>query len=97
VIVWVWDARGPACGQGGVSDDEKRARRLARESLLSTGASEVLVEQASAELGIRTLNHVYVRTGRGWRGHLTPSGRVTWRRFTAVGTVRERTAAGARR
>jgi hypothetical protein len=94
MIVWVWDARGPGGSSAGVTGgNEERARRLARESLLSAGASEVVVEQASAELGIRTLNHVYVRTGYGWCGHLTPAGRVSWRRFAPVGTVRERTAA----
>jgi hypothetical protein len=84
VIVWVWDARGPDRAAGGVTDGgEKRARKLARASLLSTGASEVLIEQAYAQLGIKTLNYGYARTGDGWRGHRTSSGRVTWRRFTA--------------
>jgi len=83
VIVWVWDAQGPDRGAAGVADNEKRARKLARESLLSTGASEVLIEQASVELGIKTLNYGYMRTGHGWHGHRISSGRVTWRRFSA--------------
>jgi hypothetical protein len=85
MIVWVWDAQGPDRSAGGVviDDDVKRARKLARESLLSTGASEVFVEQASVELGIKTLNYGYARTGQGWHGRRTPSGRVAWRRFRA--------------
>jgi hypothetical protein len=82
MIVWVWDAQGPDRAAAGVADNEKRARKLARESLLSTGASEVLVEQATVELGIKTLNYGYARTGHGWRGHRTPGGHITWRRFT---------------
>lgn len=95
MIVWVWDAHGPDSGAGVTDADEKRARKLARQSLLSTGASDVLVEQASVELGIRTLNYCYVRTGHGWRGHRTPAGRVTWSRFTAADTIRERTVVRA--
>jgi hypothetical protein len=79
--VWVWAAQGPDRGAVGVTDDERRARKLARESLLNTGASEVLVEQVSVELGIKTLSYGYVRTGQGWHGRRTPTGRVTWRRF----------------
>jgi hypothetical protein len=94
VIVWVWDAHGPDRSAGGVSDDEKRARKLARESLLSTGASDVLVEAAFTELGIKTLSYGYVRTGQGWLGHRTAGG-VLPGAFTASGTVRERTAARA--
>jgi hypothetical protein len=93
VIVWVWDAQAPDRSSGGVADDEKRARKLARESLLATGASEVLVEQALTVLDAATLIYGYARTGYGWCGHRTPGGRVTWRRFTAAGTARERTAA----
>jgi hypothetical protein len=97
VIVWVWDARGPDRSSAGVTGgDEKRARRLARESLIRTGASEVLVEQALTALDAATLIYGYQRTGYGWRGHRTPAGHVSWRRFTTAGdTVRERTAAGA--
>jgi hypothetical protein len=65
VIVWVWDAHGPDRSAAGVTDDEKRARKLGRESLLSTDANEVLVEQAYLELGIKTLNYGYARTGDG--------------------------------
>jgi len=94
VIVWVWDAQGPGRGSAGVTGgNEKRARKLARESLLSTGASEVLVEQALTALDAATLVYGYVRTGHGWRGRRTPAGRVTWHRF--AGTVRERTASHA--
>jgi len=95
MIVWVWDARGPDRGAGGVADDEKRARKLARASLLATGARDVLVEQALTALDATTLIYGYARTGQGWRGHRTPRGRVTWRRLTAADTARERTTARA--
>lgn len=84
MTVWVWDAHGPDRSEGGVTDNDKRARKMAAQSLHSTGASEVLVEQATLALGIRTLNYGYQRTGQGWRGRPAPRGRVAWRRFTAA-------------
>jgi hypothetical protein len=90
MIVWVWDAHGPDRGAAGVADNEKRARKLAAASLHSTGASEVLVEQAFLELGIKTLNYGYARTGHGWRGHRTPRGRVTWRKLPATAITPQR-------
>jgi hypothetical protein len=87
MIVWVWDAQGPDRGEVGVSDNEKRARKRAKESLLCTGASEVLVEQAYLQSGAKTLNYGYARTGHGWRGRRTPRGRVIWRKLVAAGNA----------
>lgn len=84
MTVWLYDAHGPERSESGVTDDDKRIRKLAREALASTGASEVLIEQAVTELGIRTLKYGYERTGLRWRGYRTPRGRVTWRRLTAA-------------
>lgn len=92
MIVWVWDAHGPDRSAGGVADDEKHARRLARESLLRTGASEVLIEQALTAFDAATLIYGYARTGQQWRGHRTPSGRITWRKLPDTAVMPRRTA-----
>jgi hypothetical protein len=68
MTVWLYDTRGPERHVCGVTDDETRARRLARESLRSVDATAALVEQAYAALELKTLLYVYQRTGQGWHG-----------------------------
>jgi CheY-like chemotaxis protein len=65
MTVWLYDAHGPERHVCGVTDDEKRARRLARESLSRAGADTALVEQALTALDAVTLIYGYVRTGEG--------------------------------
>jgi hypothetical protein len=87
MTVWLYDACGPERRVRGVTDDEGRARRLARESLRSVDASTALVEQALTALDATTLINGYVRTGQGWQARLTPRGRIAWKRLTVVVTV----------
>jgi hypothetical protein len=84
MIVWLWDARGPERCVRGVTDDQWRARTMAEESAHSVGASEMLVEQAYADLGTTTLTYGYRRTGWGWHGRRTSGGEVAWDRLTAA-------------
>jgi hypothetical protein len=94
VIVWLWDAHGPDCSASGVSDDKKRARQAARESLRRTGAEVALVEQAYIALELGTLAFGYQRTGTGWTGRRNQRGAVRWQ---PLRQARERTAASVRR
>jgi hypothetical protein len=87
MTVWLYDTCGPERRVCGVTDDEKRARRLARESLRSVEANTALVEQVYAALELKTLLHVYQRTGQGWQARLTPGGRIAWKRLTAAAST----------
>jgi hypothetical protein len=92
VTVWLYDARGPERHVCGVTDDEKRARRLARESLNRIEASTALVEQALTALDAVTLIYGYVRTGEGWQARRTPRGRIAWKRLPAAAITTRRAA-----
>jgi hypothetical protein len=84
MIVWLWDASGPARRGRGVTDDEGRARHAA-VALLRTGeATTARVEQALTALDARTLIYGYARTGEGWQARRTPRGRIAWKRVTAA-------------
>jgi hypothetical protein len=91
MTIWLYDARGPERHMCGVTDDEARARRLARESLRSVEATTALVEQAYAALELKTLLYVYQRTGQGWQARRTPRGRIAWKRFSPA-TITSRRA-----
>jgi hypothetical protein len=84
VIVWLWDAPGPARTGRGVSGDEAAARQAAEACLLAGEARTARVEAAVAVLGTETLGSGYRRTGRGWQAR-RGGGRVAWERFTADG------------
>jgi hypothetical protein len=81
---WLWQADGPQMGTRGIVDDPGRARRLAAECLLSGNASSAVVQEAAAELGMRTLTDGYHRTGREWRGSVGAGGRVRWTQAVAA-------------
>ena len=83
MIVWLWDARGPArCGLG-VSGDQSSARQAAEACLISGQASGARVEQAQAVLGIGTLTSHYRRTGQGWQARRADGGGVRWEPLAA--------------
>jgi uncharacterized protein YfaQ (DUF2300 family) len=84
MTVWLYDTRGPERRVCGITDDEARARRRARESLRSIDASTALVEQALTALDAETLIYGYARTGQGWQARRTPGGRIVWKRLTAT-------------
>ena len=76
MIVWIWDANGPAadaCGVAGTAD----AARDAAGSLLTSGRADAArVEQAAIVVG-STLTYDYCLTGRAWHPRLH-AGRLTW-------------------
>lgn len=76
MIVWLWDASGPARKALGVTGDEATAREAA-EASLNSGACSARVEAAHAVLEIDTLTSGYRRIGHGWTG-ARRDGRITW-------------------
>jgi len=78
VIVWLWDAAGPARTARGVTDDEATARRAAERCLRSGQARSAAVEKAHAVLGVRSLTSGYERTGDGWTAECRHDGRISW-------------------
>lgn len=84
ITVHLWQADGPTRGCRGVSGDRRKARRDAADCLRSGTASSAVVEEAAAELGMRTLTSGYYPTGRRWQARVGPRGRVRWVPVTAA-------------
>jgi hypothetical protein len=83
MILWSWESQaGGQCG-GGVSGDEKRARRAAAAWMRAHGAGAALLEQVRLAVG-DSLLPVYERTGLALAGRLHRGRRVIWR--PAAGT-----------
>lgn len=78
MIVWLWDAPGPARAARGVTDDEATARRAAETCLRSGQARSAAVEKAHAVLGVQSLTSGYERTGDGWTAECRQDGRISW-------------------
>lgn len=78
MIVWLWDANGPATDGSGITDDEALARRAAEDYMLATKACTARVESAYTNIGLNTLTAGYRRTGKGWVAEKRRDGRVAW-------------------
>jgi len=78
MIVWLWDARGPARSGLGVTDNDARARQAAEAWMRRGHASAARVEKALARLGIESLTSGYLRTGQGWAAQRQHDGRIVW-------------------
>lgn len=79
VIVWLWDAPGPARAAHGVTGSQERARQTA-ETLLAAGqATAAVIEEAVLGLGAGSMTYGYQRTGRAWHAVRTGA-RITWTR-----------------
>jgi hypothetical protein len=76
MIVWIWDASGPATDACGVAGTAEAARQAAGSLLESGQADAARVEQAAVVLGT-TLTYGYCPTGRAWHARLD-AGRLTW-------------------
>ena len=74
MIVWLWDAYGPARTGRGITDDQARAIEIADQCLHSGQADVVKVEGARLALGIPDLTQEYQRTGEGCLGRHGDSG-----------------------
>jgi hypothetical protein len=76
MIVWIWDASGPAASACGVAGTAEAARSAAGSLVTSGRADAARVEQAAVVLGT-TLTYGYCPTGRAWHARLD-AGRLTW-------------------
>ncbi len=76
MIVWIWDASGPAASACGVAGTAEAARDAAGALVASGRARAARVEQAVIVLG-STLTYDYCPTGRVWRAKLD-AGRLDW-------------------
>jgi hypothetical protein len=76
MIVWIWDASGPAADACGVAGTAEAARRAAGSLVASGRAEAARVEQAALVVG-STLTYDYCPTGRAWDARLD-AGRLTW-------------------
>ena len=76
MIVWIWDASGPAADACGVAGTAEAARDAAGRLLQSGRAQAARVEQAALVMG-STLTYDYCPTGRAWHARLD-AGRLTW-------------------
>jgi hypothetical protein len=77
MIVWIWEANGPAADACGVAGTAEVAQDAAG-SLLATGQAEAAhVEQAAVVIGRAALTYDYCPTGRAWDARLE-SGSPVW-------------------
>ena len=76
MIVWIWDASGPAADACGVAGTAEAARQAAGALMTSGRASAARVEQAAIVVGT-TLTYGYCPTGRVWHARLD-AGELTW-------------------
>ena len=76
MIVWIWDAIGPAADACGVAGTAEAARRAADSLLASGRARAARVEQAAVVIGC-ALTYDYCPTGRAWAGRME-SGSPAW-------------------
>jgi hypothetical protein len=78
MIVYLWDAPGPARTARGISGDETAARQAAEACLLAGHARTARVEAAVAVLEAGTLESSYRRTGTGWQAQRRRNGPISW-------------------
>jgi hypothetical protein len=84
MIVYLWDAHGPACRRRGVSDSLGRALEAARACLVAGGASSARVEVAWLGTCARTLQPCYERTGQAWQARRSGRGAIRWEQTPAA-------------
>ena len=82
MIVYLWDAPGPARTARGVTSSEARARQASENFLIGGQATDAVVERAILGLGAGSMTYGYQRTGPAWHALLT-DGRVMWTRAAA--------------
>ncbi len=68
MILYLWDAPGPACTARGVTGTEACARQAAEALLIGGQATDAVLEKAFLGLGAGSMTYGYQRPGR----HGTP-------------------------
>jgi hypothetical protein len=83
VIVWLWDAPGPAHCASGITIDRASAEEAARACLTNGQASTALIQAADLVAGLDVLDPYYARFGRRWQARRTKSGAIRWHPLAA--------------
>jgi hypothetical protein len=83
VIVWLWDAPGPARCASGITVDRARAEEAARACLTDGQASTALIQAADLVAGPDVLDFYYARFGRRWQARRTKGGGIRWHPLAA--------------
>lgn len=78
MIVYLWDAPGPAYRGRGISGSLAAALEAAGVCVASGRASSARVEAARLGTCARTLEPRYERTGQAWLARRAESGRIRW-------------------
>ena len=78
LMVYLWDAPGPAGRWSGVTGSLGTALDAAGERLISRCASSARVEAAWLAASARTLEPVYERTGQAWQASRGVGGGLQW-------------------
>jgi hypothetical protein len=86
VIVWLWDAAGPACGACGVTADRKTAKSRARACIRSGQAIVAQVQAAEFLAGDDVLDPYYRRFGNRWQARDAQGISFRWRLLAASAT-----------
>lgn len=84
MIVWLWDAAGPACGASGVTADRKTAKSRARACIRSDQAIVAHVQAAEFLAGDDVLDAYYRPFGDLWQARDAQGISSRWR-LLAVG------------
>lgn len=87
MIVYLWDADGPASSAQGVTDDESQAREAAAAFIRSGRAHTARVEKAHFVSGLRALDSGYMRLGHEWTAQLHGDGRIRWVPFPGLAAI----------
>ncbi len=78
MIVWIWDAHGPAADACGVASTPEAARQAAGGVMASGQAEAARVQEAALVVG-SALTYDYCPTGRTWHARLE-AGHPAWTR-----------------
>lgn len=77
MIVWIWDASGPAVGACGVAGTAEAARSAAGSVLAAGRAETARVERAVLVISTGPLTYDYWPDGHTWTARLN-AGRAAW-------------------
>lgn len=84
MIVYLWDAHGPACRRRGVSGSLGGALEAAGACLVARGALSARVEVARLGTCAPTLEPCYERTGQAWQARRSGIGGIRWEQTAAA-------------
>jgi hypothetical protein len=78
MIVWFWDAPGPATSARGISRDPDDARQAASAHLATGTATAATVQAATLVSNLDATHPHYARFGSIWHATRTSNGEIRW-------------------